>query len=470
MIKMMKTLPLIAIIVFNFAIIQLQGQKGTINRQDSKFEIETLFDEENYKQAIQKSIIHLKKWKSDTLVKHYQLCSYFMTNQTTIAMQEAKTFYVGNDSLAETLSVLPYYVTYSDSVRNKLLKLIVPEALKLKPKSSLVNYLQAIVYINQADFENAEKSLKISVENSDNLKDKISKKCLIARLRYEEKSKTEGEEYFNQLFKEYGNDTLVLEAYVNSTHYKNEFEKALSKIDLLIDNKKNKGKITHKKIMILEEMGKKDEACNVAESLCKTDTFYEYLYSDINCSKHCYNQSIKTMNKASWLVTTSSYDEYFFEIELFQKDLNNQIGYKWSMSNDESQTGTLYMSKEALMDGHAQHNYYYGGGVDSLVDRTSVWLSKEVFEQILKDSTVLIDCGIGFGDERFNLVKNEINNRDFERFNDPIMVNGVKKYVSCLHIISEDETKHYWILNNAENPIIIKMDLNDFKLLLKSID
>ena len=50
------------------------------------------------------------------------------------------------------------------------------------------------------------------------------------------------------------------------------------------------------------------------------------------------------------------------------------------------------------------------------------------------------------------------------------MVNGVKKYVNCLHIMNEDETRHFWILNSAENPIIIKMDLSDFKLQLKSVE
>ena len=466
----MKTLHLIIVVLFNSILFQLNGQKGPITREDSKLEIETLFDDEDYKKAIQKSIAHLKKWKTDSLVKNYQICSYFLTNQSTVAMQEAKSFYVGNDSLAESLSVLPYYVTYSDSVRNKLLKLIVPEALKLNSKSSLVNYLQAVVYINQSDFDNAEKYLKISEENSDNVKDQITKKCLIARLRYEEKSKEQGEELFKELFKEYGNDTTVLEAYVGSTHYKNELEKALSKIDLLIENKKNKGKTYHKKIMILEELGRLDEACKVSENLCEIDTFYEFLYSDLNCKQHVYNQSLSGMNKASWLVTTSSFEEYNFDIELLKKDLNNQIEYNWSMSNDENQKGKVYITKEALENGHAQHNYYYGGGIDSLIDRTSIWLSKEVFQQIIKDSTVLIDCGTGAGDEKFNLVRNNLNNRDYDRYNEPIMVNGVKKYVNCLHIMNEDETRHFWILNSAENPIIIKMDLSDFKLQLKSVE
>lgn len=466
----MKTHYFAIILFFNFVFTPLNGQKNPITREDSKFEIETLFDEENYKLAIQKSTVHLKKWKTDSLVKNYQICSYFMTNQSAIAMKEAQSFYVGNDSLAESISVFPYYVTYSDSVRKKLLKLIVPEALKLKPKSSLVNYLQAVVYINELDFDNAEKYLKISEENSEDTKDKINKKSLIARLKYEEKSKEEGEKLFEQLFKEYGNDTIVLEAYVGSTHYKNDLEKALSKIDLLIENKKNKGKSYHKKIMILEELGRMDEACKNIEMVCAIDSFYEYLFSDLNCKQHVYNQSISGMNKATWLVTTSSYEEYNFDIVLLQKDLNNQIEYNWSMSNDEEQNGKVYITKEALENGFAQQNYYYGGGIDSLIDRTSIWLSKEVFQQIIKDSTVLIDCGTGSGDERFNLVKNNLNNRDYERFNDPIMVNGVKKFVNCLHIMNESETKQFWILNNAENPLIIKMDLIDFKLQLKTID
>ena len=75
----------------------------------------------------------------------------------------------------------------------------------------------------------------------------------------------------------------------------------------------------------------------------------------------------------------------------------------------------------------------------------------------------------GNGEEIFTVVPDVQDNRDKESFEDKVMVKGSNKYVNTLHVKNEDGSRQLWILNDAKNPMIIKMDLG-WSIVLKSIE
>jgi hypothetical protein len=76
---------------------------------------------------------------------------------------------------------------------------------------------------------------------------------------------------------------------------------------------------------------------------------------------------------------------------------------------------------------------------------------------------------VGNGEEIFTVVTDKFDDRDKDPFDYKISVNGSEKYVNTFHVKNEDGSRQLWILNDAKNPMIVKMDLG-WSIILKSID
>jgi hypothetical protein len=80
-----------------------------------------------------------------------------------------------------------------------------------------------------------------------------------------------------------------------------------------------------------------------------------------------------------------------------------------------------------------------------------------------------MDVGMGKGEELFTVVPDGIELRDDETFEEKISIKTVSKYLNTLHVKNEDGSRQLWILNDAANPMIIKMDIG-FSIVLKSVE
>ena len=76
---------------------------------------------------------------------------------------------------------------------------------------------------------------------------------------------------------------------------------------------------------------------------------------------------------------------------------------------------------------------------------------------------------VGNGEEEFTVLPDIQNDRDPDSFDDKVMVNGKEKFLNTLHVQNADGSRQLWILNDANNPMIVKMDIG-FKITLKSIE
>ena len=136
--------------------------------------------------------------------------------------------------------------------------------------------------------------------------------------------------------------------------------------------------------------------------------------------------------------------KYDFIIDL--KQLEPKIIYDWRMTIADDKKGTVTMQPEAIATANKQYNYFDKAEIN-LTDATCVWVSKAVFAS-LKDGKPTV-MNSGRADKTFL-------KKDQPAGSQPA---AGGRQIDCIYAESEDGTEKYWIMNNPEFPLILKMDL-----------
>ncbi len=136
--------------------------------------------------------------------------------------------------------------------------------------------------------------------------------------------------------------------------------------------------------------------------------------------------------------------KYDFIIDL--KQLEPRIIYDWRMTFNDAKKGTVTMQPEAIATATKQYNYFDKADIN-LTDATCVWVSKAVFASLLDGKPTVMNSG----KEDKTFLK-----KSLPEGTDPTI--GGKK-ADCIYTESEDGSEKYWIMNNPEFPLILKMDL-----------
>lgn len=145
-------------------------------------------------------------------------------------------------------------------------------------------------------------------------------------------------------------------------------------------------------------------------------------------------------------------EDYDFVVTV--KSLKKGVEFDWSMRKG-SLTGNVKITPEALKDATAQNNYFYGGG-EVYKDKTSIWVSKKVY-QSLKDKTP-IQIQPSKVVENLNYVADETMS---------VKIDGVETQLKVLHGRT-DRGSEFWILDDPKAPIILRMII-DFEVRITEI-
>ncbi|MEI6123711.1 MAG: hypothetical protein WCQ95_08785 [Bacteroidota bacterium] len=178
-------------------------------------------------------------------------------------------------------------------------------------------------------------------------------------------------------------------------------------------------------------------------------------------SVNTFSQKNETANK--WLVsgTKLTYhivnitNEYDFLISnlLIDKD----VSFKWMMSDPINYSGEIKMTRDALDTASTIVNYFADKSVQHFTDKSSGWLSKKLYRS-LKNNTgakIIIDKK-----------PETITFKQNEKYT--VIVDGVDVLLDVMYAETASGFK-FWILDDAKNPLIVKMQLA-FTLELKKID
>jgi hypothetical protein len=176
--------------------------------------------------------------------------------------------------------------------------------------------------------------------------------------------------------------------------------------------------------------------------------------------------AIADFKTATWEVNNNG-SSYSFTVSNPKGSVATDFEFDWAMTSDNDMNGHIKITQEAMKAALAQNNYF-GPSLKNatLTDKTTVWVSQAVFTNLKKTGTAMMD--VGKGGETFTVVAND-DNEDKAAFNDNVMVKGTEKTLVTLHVKNPDGSRQLWILNNQQNPVIVKMDLG-WTIVLKSVN
>lgn len=129
--------------------------------------------------------------------------------------------------------------------------------------------------------------------------------------------------------------------------------------------------------------------------------------------------------------------------------IGDNLVFDYEMTAPAATSGNVTLTASALATASAQTNMFSGGSI-TLADKTTVWLSKTVFNGLKKDFQARISCD---GGQPVTLLNN---------YEDQYRVIVDNKEARLNIFYAEEQSGKpfkYWILNDAANPLIVKMDL-----------
>jgi hypothetical protein len=134
------------------------------------------------------------------------------------------------------------------------------------------------------------------------------------------------------------------------------------------------------------------------------------------------------------------------------EDFKTTLTFSFKMTNQKRTSGKISLSKEALKNAIAQYNYFQSNDV-ALDNQTSIWVSKKVWKNIKKKKKCFISTNSG----ELSLKELEfVNNQNY-----PLQMNGNDSILNVMYCITKDSNAYkYWILDDPNNPLILKMELN----------
>lgn len=146
-------------------------------------------------------------------------------------------------------------------------------------------------------------------------------------------------------------------------------------------------------------------------------------------------------------------DVYDFKVTV-KKFSPDGIEFDYEMTNEFNTKGSISIVKDAFENAKQQFNYFSGGPV-KLDDKTSVWVSKKVFQELISaeaKSVISADGGSSF-----------IEILPFGVFSDFDIYNSISKTkitdLTYLYASTEDDSDRFWIHFSKNNPLILGMDL-----------
>jgi hypothetical protein len=100
-----------------------------------------------------------------------------------------------------------------------------------------------------------------------------------------------------------------------------------------------------------------------------------------------------------------------------------------------------------------------------LTDRTSVWISKEVFNKLKTTGSSSITASSWTGALDFEVMDDETTDEDNFYL---VRVDDQDKYIKCFKVVAKNGDQELYINDDPNNPIILKMKV-DFSIELKQV-
>lgn len=441
------------------------AQVKKIDYAKLKTEIRSLYRAEKHKEAIAKATQYLLKFPKDTQVTFQKAISHVSLKQYQVGFNLIKKFYSNPDTAAKYIAFMGFSVPENDILTSGII--CADEAIKTMPTAPYGYFIKAGVYSDRGDHE---KALPIMQQMNAATRDD-NEKMMFGHFYAKElaftKQHAKALMVINDLYVKYPKNTEIINSYAVIYRLNESYDKAVEKYDELIQLYPDDPDYQSQKINTLAMGGKITEACAAAELLIAKDDSYEFMRFRYKCAAYFAVPAITTIKTATWAVNSNGSD-YDFTVSNLKGNTNSDFEFDWLMTSGTDMNGHIKLTQAAMEKAVAQNNYF-GASLKNatLTDKTTVWVSKAVINDLIKNNKCKMD--VGNGEEEFTVLPDIQNDRDPDSFDDKVMVNGKEKFLNTLHVQNADGSRQLWILNDINNPLIVKMDIG-FKIILKSIE
>lgn len=136
--------------------------------------------------------------------------------------------------------------------------------------------------------------------------------------------------------------------------------------------------------------------------------------------------------------------------------IDKNIAFNWKMTEPVNYTGSIKIFNNAVDTASIMVNNFENGSNMTMINKTTAMISRKLYKRLL--SQVPVNITFDNRNEVLKFVRNETYSATIE---------GVQQDLDVM--VAETETGNtFWILNNPQYPLIIKMKL-DFTIALKSV-
>ena len=444
------------------AVVQTGSVKvvAPVATKELKRQLESNFKRKKYKNVLAIADTLLKRNKKDENAFIKKAVSEIMLKMDKQAINDFKTWYKNKDTAATILSLIPYQFDFVSKKRNG--DIYYKSAMSYAPKNGIPYLLygahltdaqqtdQAVVYankgynlLNQKYKENFVSTYALVLHNADHKEEAY--KLMEDEMTAGRTSPDNIESYFN--------------FYVADKRYADGIAKATE----LIAQDSN--------VYFFAQRGELNIAAGNSERACEDATILknrfdqnDYWLLKYQCPQ-VLADAVPSMQRTYIYAVTFGDQVYDFRVSNPKVDMQNGISFKYKLTGETGYNGTVTMSKEATEKAHAQMNHFDNEKLE-LTDKSSVWISSEVYNQLKNDGESIMDGDVYFGQGAVTFT-NVTDEKNIDQLYFPVKVDDETKYIKCIKVLGKDG-EEMWINDDPKNPIILKMK-TDFAIELKEI-
>lgn len=141
----------------------------------------------------------------------------------------------------------------------------------------------------------------------------------------------------------------------------------------------------------------------------------------------------------------------------------NGISFDWTMTSPASINGKISIVQDALDNARVYHNYFQGGTDLTLTNKSSVFLSKAVVDDLFKDGKEFTQIDLGLGLKSF--IRDEDQPTDILH----VDINNRHMHLDMNIVFSKEDYSEVNFIKVGDYYLIVDMRTN-FNITLKSVD
>ena len=420
-----------------------------------KKQLESAFKRKKYKLVLPIADTLLKRNPKDESTYMTKVQSQIMLKMDKPVIADLKKWFKNKDSAATIIAIIPSQYNFFKLKRNSAI--YYSSAIALAPKNGLPYLFKAA---ELADVGKPDEAFTTAQKGYNMLNEKYKKSVvnLYAIVLFNINKKPEAYKLLEDEIEDGNKSYDIVKDYFAFYYKDKRFQDGVDKATQYIQ-KDSAAMYFGERALLYNDMGNTEKACEDAQILKNKFETGDYWSKQFSCPQIM--ADVKPTADRTYIYSVMfNGNEYDFRVSNPMVDMDNGISFKYKLTGDVGKDGIVNMSKEAVTTAHSQMNKF-GRATENLTDKTSVWVSSEVYNELKTNGSSMINANDWTGALEFSVV-DQAGDNFYE-----VRIDGEIKYIKCIKVEAKDG-EQLWINDDPKNPLILKMKV-DFGIELKQV-